>query len=62
MTIKKNIDNTKEAESDISEIKVAIKNKTDIPEQFMEFEIIETSRICASSDEKNGANILLIEM
>lgn len=80
MTIKEIIDNTKKAESDISGIKVAIKNKnestymekskevyfgelTDIPEQFMVFEIIEVSRICASSDEeRNGANVLLIKM
>lgn len=34
----------------------------DIPEQYMDFEIIERSQICASSDEsRNGAHVLLIK-
>ncbi|WP_312372978.1 hypothetical protein [Lachnoclostridium sp.] len=35
----------------------------DIPEQYREYEIVERSQICASSDEKrNGANVLVINI
>lgn len=36
---------------------------SDIPEQYMNCEIVERSQICASSDERrNGANVLVVKI
>lgn len=36
---------------------------SDIPDEYLDLEIIERSQICASSDEsRNGANVLVVQL